>query len=436
MDWASSTRCASSPTDCTARHFYDKSAIGNPVQSRITVLTLHVLQRDAGRCCQCALLRASAVRPLRRQPPSMFSFLVSFVAAALLTLLVIKQVKLHGPALDSNFIGVQKVHSHAVARIGGLPIFAAVLVSAAITVWRVPAMLEWMATLLMCSLFAFIGGIAEDYTGNVSAARRLLLTMAAALLAYLLLDAKIGRIDIPFSSWQIDSAWIALPLTVLAVAGIANAVNIIDGFNGLASVVTICMLISLAYVAAQVGDMFVLVSALMVAGATAGFLIWNYPIALIFLGDGGAYFIGFMLGELALMLVMRHDVVSTWYAALLLIYPAFETVFSAYRRLFLRGMSPAMPDGIHLHSLVFRRIVQWAVGPKEARALMKRNSMTSPYLWLFSLMAVIPATLFWRNTGILICFCFLFVVSYVWLYARIVRFKSPRWLILHKKNRR
>ncbi len=366
----------------------------------------------------------------------MFSFLVSFVVAALLTLVVIKHVKLHGPALDSNFIGVQKVHSHAVARIGGMPIFAAVLVSAAITVWRVPAMLEWMATLLMCSLFAFIGGIAEDYTGNVSAARRLLLTMAAALLAYLLLDAKIGRIDIPFSSWQIDSAWIALPLTVLAVAGIANAVNIIDGFNGLASVVTICMLISLAYVAAQVGDMFVLVSALMVAGATAGFLIWNYPIALIFLGDGGAYFIGFMLGELALMLVMRHDAVSTWYAALLLIYPAFETVFSAYRRLFLRGMSPAMPDGIHLHSLVFRRIVQWAVGPKEARALMKRNSMTSPYLWLFSLMAVIPATLFWRNTGILICFCLLFVVSYVWLYARIVRFKSPRWLILHKKNRR
>jgi UDP-N-acetylmuramyl pentapeptide phosphotransferase/UDP-N-acetylglucosamine-1-phosphate transferase len=97
-----------------------------------------------------------------------------------------------------------------------------------------------------------------------------------------------------------------LPLTVLAVAGIANAVNIIDGFNGLASVVTICMLVSLAYVAWQVGDMFVLVSALTVAGATAGFLIWNYPVGLIFLGDGGAYFIGFMLGELAMLLVMRN----------------------------------------------------------------------------------------------------------------------------------
>jgi UDP-N-acetylmuramyl pentapeptide phosphotransferase/UDP-N-acetylglucosamine-1-phosphate transferase len=364
----------------------------------------------------------------------MFSFLVSFVASALLTLLVIKQAKLHGPALDTDFNGVQKVHSHAVARIGGLPIFLAVVISAAIAAWRVPPMAQWLMSLLMCSIFAFIGGIAEDYTGNVSALRRLVLTMAAALLGYLLLDAKIGRIDIPFGTFTISSGWISLPLTVLAVAGIANAVNIIDGFNGLASMVTICMLISLAYVAAQVGDVFVLVSALMVAGATAGFLIWNYPVGLIFLGDGGAYFIGFMLGELALLLVMRHPEVSTWYAALLLIYPAFETVFSAYRRLFLRGKSPAMPDGIHLHSLVFRRIVQWAVGRKEGKALMKRNSMTSPYLWLFSLMAVIPATLFWRNTGVLIFFCALFVVSYVWLYARIVRFKSPRWLILRKKD--
>jgi UDP-N-acetylmuramyl pentapeptide phosphotransferase/UDP-N-acetylglucosamine-1-phosphate transferase len=364
----------------------------------------------------------------------MFSFVVSFVASALLTLLVIKQAKLHGPALDANFGGVQKVHSHMVARIGGLPIFVAVAISACISAWRVPALAHWLSGLLACALVAFAGGIVEDYTGTVRASRRLLLTMAGALLGYFLIGARLGRIDLPFSTLVLASPWIMLPLTVLAVAGIANAVNIIDGFNGLASVVTICMLLSLAYVALQVGDMFVLVTALMVAGATAGFLIWNYPVGLIFLGDGGAYFIGFMLGELALLLVMRNPQVSTWYAALLLIYPAFETLFSAYRRIFVRGKSPAMPDGIHLHSLIFRRIVQWTVGPREARALMKRNARTSPYLWFFSLTAVIPATVFWQNTSVLIIFCLLFVISYIWLYARIVRFKAPRWLIWRKKD--
>lgn len=364
----------------------------------------------------------------------MFSFLVSFVASALLTLLVIKEAKLHGPALDSDFAGVQKVHVHSVSRIGGLSIFLAVALSACISIWRVPAMTTWMLSLMACSSIAFIGGIVEDYTGRVSAMRRLVLTMGAALLGYFLLDAKIDRIDWPFSAWPLHYMWITLPLTVLAVAGIANAINIIDGFNGLASVVTICMLLSLGYVALQVNDMFVLVAALMVAGATAGFLIWNYPVGLIFLGDGGAYFIGFMLGELALLLVVRNPQVSTWYAALLLIYPAFETLFSVYRRMFIRGKSPAMPDGIHLHSLIFRRVVQWAVGRKDARALMRRNSLTSPYLWMFSLMAVIPATVFWRYTWVLMCFCLLFVVSYIWLYVRIVRFKAPRWMIRHRKN--
>jgi UDP-N-acetylmuramyl pentapeptide phosphotransferase/UDP-N-acetylglucosamine-1-phosphate transferase len=274
-----------------------------------------------------------------------------------------------------------------------------------------------MVSLMACAFIAFAGGIVEDYTGKVSAMRRLVLTMAAALLAYFLLDARLDRIDWPFSVWPLY-IWLALPISVLAVAGIANAINIIDGFNGLASVVTICMLLSLGYVALQVNDMFVLVAALMVAGATAGFLIWNYPVGLIFLGDGGAYFIGFMLGELAL----------------LLIYPAFETLFSAYRRMFVRGKSPTMPDGIHLHSLIFRRIVQWAVGRKEGRALLRRNSLTSPYLWMFSLMAVIPATMFWRHTWVLMIFCLLFMTSYIWLYVRIVRFRAPRWMIRHKKH--
>lgn len=336
--------------------------------------------------------------------------------------------------LDSDLSSVQKVHRHHVSRIGGLGIFVSVVFTGILTIVREPLIGKWIVLLLGCSALAFAGGIIEDFTKRVSPSRRLALTILAAVLGYFLLDAKIERIDWIASSWTLKYMWITLPLTLLAVAGIANAVNIIDGFNGLASVVTICMLWSLGYVAWQVNDMFVLVAALMVAGATAGFLIWNYPAGLIFLGDGGAYFIGFMLGELTLLLVMRNPQVSTWYAVLLLIYPAFETLFSIYRRVFLRGKSPAMPDGIHLHSLIFRRVVQWAMGKRDARALIRRNALTSPYLWLLSLMAVIPATVFWRHTWILMLFCVLFISSYIWLYARIVRFKAPRWMMINGKK--
>jgi UDP-N-acetylmuramyl pentapeptide phosphotransferase/UDP-N-acetylglucosamine-1-phosphate transferase len=365
----------------------------------------------------------------------MNSFLISFFVSVVLTLIAIKQAKLHGAALDSNFSGVQKFHAHVVPRIGGIGIFLSVVVTGMVTMWRAPATGRVLAFLLLCSAVAFAGGIVEDFTQRVSPARRLALTMCAAALGYWLLGARIDHIDGVFS-WvlSLDPIWLSLPLTVLAVAGVANAVNIIDGFNGLASVVTICMFLSLGYVAFQVNDQFVLVASLMVAGATAGFLVWNYPAGLIFLGDGGAYFIGFMLGELSILLVMRNPQVSTWYAALLLLYPVFETLFSIYRRIFLRGRSPGLPDGIHLHSLIFRRLVLWAVGRRDARALTRRNSMTSPYLWLLSLLAVMPATMLWRHSFLLILFCLLFVATYVWLYASIVRFKSPRWMIVGRRK--
>ncbi|HEY8607317.1 MAG TPA: glycosyltransferase [Noviherbaspirillum sp.] len=361
----------------------------------------------------------------------MSSFLISFIISAILSLLIVRYATTH--ALDSDMLGVQKFHARAVPRIGGLGIFVAVIATSMVATYRSPSLGKALLLLLLCSSVAFLGGVVEDFTKRVSPKRRLLLTMVAAGLGYFLLDAKIERIDLVFSDWRL-LVWIGLPLTVLAVAGVANAVNIIDGFNGLAAVVTVCMLLSLAYVALQVGDTFILVSALVVAGAAAGFLVWNYPAGLIFLGDGGAYFLGFMLAELSVLLVMRNPTVSSWYAALLLIYPVFETLFSVYRRLFVRGRSPGTPDGIHLHSLIFRRIVVWAAGREDARALNIGNSRTSPYLWLLSLMAVIPASLFWRHTGILIFFCLLFVISYVWLYARIVRFKSPRWMFPRKKR--
>ncbi|WP_406851082.1 MraY family glycosyltransferase [Herbaspirillum huttiense] len=364
----------------------------------------------------------------------MASLLISFLLSAVLTLLVIRHAHLHDHVLDSDLSGVQKVHMHAVPRIGGLCIFLAVVVAAGVSAWRLSSVAREIMLLLACATIAFSGGIWEDFTKRVSATRRLLLTLAAAVAGYFLLHAKIDRIDLFYEVWHLKYFWLMLPFTALAVAGIANAINIIDGFNGLASVVSLFILLSLGYVALQVNDSFVLIMALVTAGAVAGFFIWNFPAGLIFMGDGGAYFLGFVIGELAVLLVARNPEVSTWYPALLLIYPCFETLFSAYRRFFLRGQSPGLPDGIHLHSLIFRRLVLWAVGRRDARAITHRNSLTSPYLWLLSLMAVLPATLLWRQSLALMLCCVIFVVVYVWLYLRIIRFRSPRWLILRNKE--
>lgn len=360
----------------------------------------------------------------------MHSIITSFFVSLFASLLIIKLSVSHKKTLDYDMGSAQKFHARPVPRIGGAAIFLAVLSGASVALWRAHSVGVWIFLLLLSALPAFGSGILEDWTKNVSVPRRLAFTMLSAVIGYFLLNAAIVRVDVSFLDSWLTYVPLSLLLTVLCVAGIANGINIIDGFNGLASAVSIFMALSLAYVAMQVGDAPVTTAALVLAGAIAGFLIWNYPFGLIFLGDGGAYFLGFMLSELAVLLIARNPQVSAWYAALLMIYPAFEVIFSIYRKKFVRGISPGLPDGVHLHMLVFKRLVRWAVGRRDARTLTRRNALTSPYLWLLSLTGVIPATLFWRYKWVLAGFCSLFVIGYMWMYVRIVHFNAPQWLIL------
>jgi hypothetical protein len=102
-------------------------------------------------------------------------------------------------------------------------------------------------------------------------------------------------------------------------------------------------------------------------------------------------------------------------------------MFSIYRKT-VRGQSPGVADALHFHQLIYRRIVRGVFDDDEARRMLMRNNRTSPYLWGFTIVTVVPAVLFWNNTAVLIGFTVLFIVSYVWSYVSIVRFKVPRWL--------
>jgi UDP-GlcNAc:undecaprenyl-phosphate/decaprenyl-phosphate GlcNAc-1-phosphate transferase len=214
------------------------------------------------------------------------------------------------------------------------------------------------------------------------------------------------------------------------VGGVGHAFNIIDGFNGLAGVISVLIFGALMLVAQQVGDDFVFTTAFAMMAATLGFLVWNYPYGRIFLGDGGAYLLGVMVGMLSVLIVVRNASVSPWFPLVLVIYPVWETLFSIYRKKFLRGTSPGTPDGLHLHMMIYKRLLRGAFAQSDAKQLVHRNSMTAPYLWLLSLISIIPAVLFWSNTAVLQLCAFGFVLVYLALYWSIVRFKVPRILFV------
>ncbi|WP_418316464.1 MraY family glycosyltransferase [Piscinibacter sakaiensis] len=363
----------------------------------------------------------------------MNALIFSFLGALACTLLIIKSSRSHGAfSADHDLQGPQKFHSQPVPRIGGVSLlFAMVAGLAALDVGMDGASTASIWLLLLCALPAFIGGLAEDLTKRVSPTWRMVFTAVSAALAIWLLGGVVTRVDLPGVDFLLGFWPIALLATVFAVTGIANSVNIIDGFNGLASMCVMMILAALAYVAFQVGDRFVAIAALLTIGAVLGFFVWNFPAGLIFLGDGGAYLLGFLVAELSVLLLARNPSVSGLFPLLLLAYPIFETVFSIYRKKFLRGVSPGIPDGVHLHMLVYKRLMRWTLGG-TGRHKTARNSMTSPYLWVLCMLSVIPAVLFWNNTLVLGGFCLLFMVSYVLLYWRIVRFKAPRWMVVRR----
>ncbi len=358
--------------------------------------------------------------------PTLF---LSFFVSVLLTGWVVHIGRNGGHlSLDHDVLGPQKFHAKPVPRVGGLGIVGGLVAGTLLLMWLHPpsGRMAWM--LMVCSAPAFGAGVIEDLTKRVSAGKRLLATAVAAALAFWVLDAAITRSDIPGLDVLLSVTAGAFPITILAVAGIANSVNIIDGFNGLASMCVVIMMAALAYVAYQVADPVVGSLALMGIGAVLGFFIWNFPSGMIFLGDGGAYFLGFFVAELSILLLVRNPDVSPLFPLLVCVYPVFETLFSIYRRRFLRAVPPSMPDGIHLHSLIYRRLLRWALGDRSAKTLIRRNSMTSPFLWLLCMLSVVPAMLFWDNSAVMAGCLLLFAMTYVGLYWRIVRFKSPRWM--------
>jgi UDP-N-acetylmuramyl pentapeptide phosphotransferase/UDP-N-acetylglucosamine-1-phosphate transferase len=367
---------------------------------------------------------------------AMLILLVAFGVSLGLTLLTVAMAQRHAHIFnDHDLSGPQKFHARPVPRVGGVGIVAGVTAGLLLVFWRDRTLGSQGLVLLACGAPAFLAGLSEDITKQVSARRRLFFTAVSAVLAVWLVQAVIVRTAIPGLDWLVSFSGGAAVVTVFVVAGVANSLNIIDGFNGLASMCGVLILACLAYVGIQVADPLVTLLALAGIGAMLGFFVWNFPAGLIFLGDGGAYFIGFYVAEVAILLLHRNPQVSPMFPLLLCIYPVFETVFSMYRKKILRGMSPGVPDGVHFHMLVYRRLMRWAVGNHSAKALTRRNSMTSPYLWMLCMTAVVPAVLFWDNTPVLAAFVLLFGITYVALYWRIVRFKSPRWLVFRRPDR-
>lgn len=321
----------------------------------------------------------------------------------------------HGHVTNDGTFGVQKFHLVPTPRVGGLGL--------ALGYWlAVPALpsevREIWVLIGLAGVPALAAGLGEDLTRKVGVKARLLATMLAGVIFALLTGYTMHQVDVPGVDWLLSFSVLALIFTGFAIGGVANAVNIIDGFNGLASGSLMIMFATFAYVAHRVGDDLVFALALLWGALVLGFFLVNFPFGKIFLGDGGAYFAGFLLAVLGVLLPMRNPDVSSWNAILICAYPVIETLASMHRKARRAGHSVAQPDRVHFHMLAHRRYARRMVRARHAAHL--RNPATSVVTWLLPILTAVFAALSWDSA---VGSAFLFFVT-VTIYSQLYRVMS------------
>ena len=351
----------------------------------------------------------------------LFPALVAGGVSLLVALLLVLTKHLHGRFSMDSCMGVQKFHINPTPRVGGITIAMGSLVG---YLFAEPSVQALLGPLVLAGIPAFAIGLLEDVTKRVKVRTRLLTTMSCSILGWALTGYSITATNVPGLDRLLGFTAISVPFTSFAVGGVANAINIIDGFHGLASGVIIIILISLSLIATVLGDTNLVFTSLVLAGAVVGFLLVNWPFGKLFLGDGGAYYIGFAVAWLAVLLLARHHEVSAWAPLLVCSYPILEVGFSFVRKSKRVGHHPSQPDRLHLHMLMHRRLAR-RFYPRAGRTL--QNGLTSLFSWACAMVPASWAVVFYNYTPVLVLGFAISIALYWLVYLRLTQF---RWCLV------
>lgn len=337
--------------------------------------------------------------------------------------------------------GLRKAHGQAVSRLGGVGLFLGLACALLVLAFGLNGgrsdstyMGLWLC---LCTLPAFTGGLVEDLTGRTGIWPRVLLAAVGAALAWWLLGARVTRLDLPLLDFLLQwSPAVAFAFTLFATAGVTHGMNVIDGCNGLCTGIAVTILGAIAWVASDLNDAALVSACLVAAGAALGFGIWNFPWGRVFLGDAGAYCLGFWCAQLGILLVARHPEVSPWFTLLILIYPITETLFTVYRRHWVMRRALGAPDALHLHQLVIARAMHFPARSQDLSHKKWRSALTSLWLYGLNLIPTMLALSWWNETPLLIGTSLVFVAIYLSLYRSLVKFRVPQVLAYASAMRR
>ncbi|MEH7651733.1 MraY family glycosyltransferase [Bacillus safensis] len=272
---------------------------------------------------------------------ALLAFFVS-LSTVLIVTPIVKKFAIKIGAVDQP--NKRKVHDKVMPRMGGLAIFIGVAAGALAGGLFLH---NKITAISVGAVLIVILGIFDDKY-NLSAKFKFLVQVLVACLI-VSTGLKMDFFSVPFLTDRIELGWMAYPLTVLWIVGITNAINLIDGLDGLAAGISVIGLSTIAVMAFSADKILILSLSLVVIGSTIGFLFYNFHPAKIFMGDTGSLFLGYMISVLSLLgLYKSVTLFSVVVPVIILGVPIFDTTFAIIRRILNRQPISA-PDKSHIH---------------------------------------------------------------------------------------
>ncbi|MBO8157876.1 MAG: undecaprenyl/decaprenyl-phosphate alpha-N-acetylglucosaminyl 1-phosphate transferase [Bacillaceae bacterium] len=297
---------------------------------------------------------------------------ICFLASVLVTPIVKKLAIMAGAVDQPNH---RKVHKKVMPRLGGLAIYISFLIG--VILFFPDESYIW--PILIGGFIIIVTGILDDIR-ELSPLVKLTGQLAAALVVALG-GVTVEFINLPFGEGQLYFGDFSIPITILWIVAVTNAINLIDGLDGLAAGVSSIALLTISGLAITMGNTFVVIIGFILLGSTLGFLVYNFYPAKIFMGDSGALFLGFMISVLSLLGFKNVTLFSFVIPMIILGVPISDTIFAIVRRM-LQGKPISAPDKSHLHHCLLR------LGYSHPETVLMIYAMSA----LFSLAAVIFTT--------------------------------------------
>ncbi|PFO00027.1 undecaprenyl-phosphate alpha-N-acetylglucosaminyl 1-phosphate transferase [Bacillus sp. AFS076308] len=272
------------------------------------------------------------------------TLIVCFLISIVMTPLIKKLAFLIGATDRPN---QRKVHQSIMPRLGGLAIFISFIAG----IFLIRPENPYSFAILLGSLIIIITGFCDDLF-ELPAKYKLLGQLAAACCVVFLGDLQVVFINLPFGG-QLQFGLLSIPFTILWIVGITNAINLIDGLDGLAAGVSSIALITISGIAFIQGNFYVVAVGLIVLASTIGFLFYNFHPAKIFMGDTGALFLGFIISVLSLLGFKNVTFISFIIPVIILGVPISDTLFAIIRRI-INKQPLSAPDKSHLHHCMLR----------------------------------------------------------------------------------